>query len=300
MYILYKSRVVFYNYTQLEADYHLYHNYPEATKMLFNYQLRPLKDVQPWLDAAEDPFLHWFALTDGWYWLEIDDKELLKYTDDALKTMEVEFGPTEHSYVDYYAARLWEDLLDVLPQALNPLPQPLIERLEHPMEWVEWLGQVEVWLFDQDEEDEEPFDLYFRAAGWWSARLMDFTYLNDDPLLYVWREKHDIHLYWNSQDSRRDAKPVWQVDDLSFTLPIADFRREVKQYNNQLLQEMSERISELLGSEVADYEGIDIDPEEIKQEQRARSKWLDEQIDALPSDDWDLTLKAIAVLEQRV
>lgn len=267
---------------------------------MFNYQLRDLNQIQPWLDEAEDPFLHWTALTDGWYWLEVDGQPLLQYTDTALRQMESEFDPTEHNFVDYYVGRLWEDVLDVLPQAINPVPPPLIERIEEPAKWIEWLGQAEVWLFDQDEEDEEPFDLYFRAAGWWSSRLIDFSYLDNDPLLYVWREKHDIKLYWNSQNALHDAGETWTTDQASTVMPIADFRKEVKQFNNRFLQDMSERISELLGSDAADYEGIWIEPDDIKQEQRARTKWLDEQIDALPSDDWDLTLKAIATLEQRV
>lgn len=266
--------------------------------MLFNYQLRDLDDIEPWLNEAEEPFLNWFALSDGWYWVEADDKQILTYTDEALKTLEAEFGPAPHNYVDYYVARLWEDLLDILPQVLNPLPRPLIERLEAPEEWLAWLAQAETWLFDQDEEDEEPFTLYFQAAGWWSARLLDISYMDNEPLLYFWRQQHDIYLYWNSQDAQRDGPAFWNYDPFITSMPIADFRQEMKWFNRRLLQDMSERIAGLLGSEAPDY--VQIDAEQLKQEQRDRTHWLAEQMDALPSDDWDATLKAIAALELRL
>ena len=39
--------------------------------MLFEFVLRPLEEVQPW--GVDEPTLHWFGLTDGWYWIEAGD-----------------------------------------------------------------------------------------------------------------------------------------------------------------------------------------------------------------------------------
>jgi len=264
--------------------------------MLFNFQLRDLKLVQPFLDAEELPYLDWFALTDGWYWMESPDgSELLRYTSAALKQWEAEFGPSDLPYVDYYVVRLWEDMLDILPDVLNPVPEPTAVRLEEPSEWLDWLARVEVWMLDQDEADEEPLNLYLQAAGWWSERMLDLSYLDDEPLLVFWRVDDHIHIYW---DSLNGEKLVWACDKLHVTMPVEDFRREMKHFHKRMIQEMSERISMVLGQ--WDDVGIRVEGDELKQEQRARSTWLDEQLHTLPDENWDAVLKTIAQLDQHV
>ncbi|XVU21087.1 DUF5984 family protein [Actinoplanes sp. CA-054009] len=41
----------------------------------FRFELYPLDEVSPW--GGEQPRLHWFGLTEGWYWIEIGGHELL-------------------------------------------------------------------------------------------------------------------------------------------------------------------------------------------------------------------------------
>lgn len=48
--------------------------------MLFNFWLRPLADVAPWVSENEQR-LHWFGLTDGCYWLDVGKDTLFQYTD---------------------------------------------------------------------------------------------------------------------------------------------------------------------------------------------------------------------------
>ena len=36
----------------------------------FRFLLRPLAEIERW---------HWFGLTDGWYWVALDDVQLLRY-----------------------------------------------------------------------------------------------------------------------------------------------------------------------------------------------------------------------------
>ena len=64
-------------------------------------------EVRSWeatLDLGDTPSLHWFGLTQGWYWIEAG-------------------GPEPLPYVDYYVVRLWEDLgfriLATVPEAFD-------------------------------------------------------------------------------------------------------------------------------------------------------------------------------------
>ena len=58
------------------------------------FQLTPLDQATPW----REHWPHWFGLTDGVYWIELDGHKLL--CDNGVP------------YVDYYVARFWEDLVD--------------------------------------------------------------------------------------------------------------------------------------------------------------------------------------------
>lgn len=79
--------------------------------------------VRPW--GRENPRLHWFGLTDGWYWIELGDQELLRYSPDTLRRFRSDDLGPRHPYVDYYIARLWEDLIDLPPMVMQPVPDDL-------------------------------------------------------------------------------------------------------------------------------------------------------------------------------
>jgi len=69
----------------------------------FRFRLRPITEVSPW---GPDRRLHWFGLTDGWYWIEIDGLELLRYTPQTVQRW-IGDGPAASTpYVDYYVVRL--------------------------------------------------------------------------------------------------------------------------------------------------------------------------------------------------
>ena len=42
----------------------------------FQFELYPLDEVSPWGGAR--PTLHWFGLTEGWYWIDANRYELLR------------------------------------------------------------------------------------------------------------------------------------------------------------------------------------------------------------------------------
>lgn len=64
--------------------------------------------MSPW--GGDQPRLHWFGLTEGWCWIRVGEHELLRcsrlYHPDC--------------YVDYYLARLWEDVIVLNPDVLEP------------------------------------------------------------------------------------------------------------------------------------------------------------------------------------
>ncbi len=85
---------------------------------LFEFELRPLDQVKPWGTPA-DPNLHWFGLTDGQFWIQVGEHRLFEYHQ----------ASRNHSgapqYCDYQVARLYEDIISLVPHALVPVPDDL-------------------------------------------------------------------------------------------------------------------------------------------------------------------------------
>ena len=70
--------------------------------------------------------LHWFGLTDGWYWIEVRGHELLRQTQT--------YDP--RSYVDYYVERLCDDIAALTPDVLELVHDDLQALLESdPGRW---------------------------------------------------------------------------------------------------------------------------------------------------------------------
>jgi hypothetical protein len=58
------------------------------------------------------------------------------------------------SFVDYYVARLWEDILDMLPDVLEPLPSELSNFFEKDEDaWFQWESNALNWIDNQPDED---------------------------------------------------------------------------------------------------------------------------------------------------
>lgn len=96
-------------------------------RIRFRFELRPLAQAHPW--GGDRRTLHWFGLTDGWYWIELNGHELLRYSDQTVRRWQAD-GYQDVPYVDYYVVRLWEDLLELLPAVLEPVPADLVPFIE--------------------------------------------------------------------------------------------------------------------------------------------------------------------------
>lgn len=51
----------------------------------FNFELRAVSEIAPWTNGAgNDPHLSWFGLSDGHYWVTVNDVDLFRFSDDVL------------------------------------------------------------------------------------------------------------------------------------------------------------------------------------------------------------------------
>ena len=92
--------------------------------MIFEFELKPIEDIQPWGEFPNEN-LHWFGFTDGKYRLKVGDDYLLNYSEDYTKYCAEKFPDYSFNttFVEYQVVRLWEDILDLLPDILESLPK---------------------------------------------------------------------------------------------------------------------------------------------------------------------------------
>jgi hypothetical protein len=234
----------------------------------FRFELRPLADVGPWGGSEGPATLHWFGLTEGWYWIEVDGLQLLRYDRGTLDRLGVAGEPAVRPYADYFVARFWEDLLLVHRAALEPVPDDLESFLRwHPEEWPvvddSDAGAAEEWLWAHD---------------------LDQGHLINAPALRLWtcRDGERLTLTWrhgHAPGPRFDAPDAGEV-----VVPAAAFSAAVADLHDGLLAAMDARIGDL--EREGAPEGVDIDLVGLRDEQNDRGRWLRLGSEAFIPSDW--------------
>ncbi|MQY10336.1 hypothetical protein SRB5_04430 [Streptomyces sp. RB5] len=230
---------------------------------MIRFRLRPLDRIEPWGD--ETPKLHWFGLSDGWYWLEAGSHELLRYT-----------GPDDPPYVDYYVARLWEDLREILPTVLEPVPADLVTFIA---------DDVPPW------GDDEITDAVLAAYSWHGEHWLNLGYLSSAPRLRFWRTTDDgdtVTLDW------RRSPGFTGPATARIAVPTEDFRAAVREFDDAFLAAMAERVREVVAA--GGVPGVEIDLDRLRREHRTRVAPVPERS---ARTDWELVRAGVRELRQR-
>ncbi|SNY66367.1 hypothetical protein SAMN05421748_13019 [Paractinoplanes atraurantiacus] len=223
----------------------------------FRFELYPLDEVSPW--GGEQPALHWFGLTEGWYWIEVGGHELLRRA-------RADYHPP---YVDYYLARLWEDVNMLTPQVLEVVPSEL-----EPFIASEQEGEFE------DDSDEEA------AAFWHCEHYLDFGYIRNAPRVRLWRtvngDRDEVTLDWRHHDDGDigfTAGPAVRV-----SVPTADYLEAVRALDRELMAAMRKRIQEI--ERRGGLPGVEIDLAGLEREHEDRTRWLRLNLARSIETDW--------------
>jgi hypothetical protein len=327
--------------------------------MLFNFQLRALADIIPWgyrntnphadpltpfqavgrqptseiisrfADSYKQPYVGWFGLTDGWYWLQMNENdEFFRYSKDLLTHWQERYpaeptsAPWQKSYpsespplpyADYYVVRLWEDILELLPPILEPLPPKFAQLLETEEQVSRWQKRVRQWetLFETNEEEEEEeteeeekagremWDTYIHASSWWYDRKLSIHPLTEGPSLWFWNDGHYIHGFWDNSQRWIKNIPAWETQRGQIQLVYAQFLDEVASFHTRLFNAMEERIQEAKRSWPRPDVALDFD--KLEKEQQDRSQWLDQALEQAASrsaTDWNAVGDAMRTVDR--
>jgi hypothetical protein len=241
---------------------------------IFRFVLRPLDEVAPW-GGPERPSLSWFGLSDGWYWLALGDEEVLRAREDGDSGTD----PDEPPYADHYVARLWEDVLGLLPAALERVPEDVARVLRDVLLWERGL---ETALTSTDGAAGERL---YDAASWWGARELDLGQMVQAPRVHVWRRGDAMHIRWDSRPG--DVGP-WRPVHGELSMDVAAFLEEVRAFTGELLAQMGARVDALVAAGGMPGVRLDLDAL-VREQQQRRAALLEAQrsVARHPPTDWN-------------
>jgi hypothetical protein len=273
--------------------------------MLFNFHLHQLTEVEPF-GKPPNLSLGWFGLTDGWYWIDTGSAELFKYTPAVVQHWQQTVPTPEASsaldyYADYYVVRLWEDIIDLLPEALEPIPAPLVARLTPQADWDVWYKHFLLkWEQEGDDCDVEITDLYADAERWWIDRKLSTSYLKSGCRIWFWTDGTDLVIDWDNRGLEIGGEPVWVATWGRSRMPLQSFMDALTSFDARLMEAMASRIAMVR----ADWPRRDvfIDLEGLQREHQERTTRLVQALKkakARPSTRWDHILDLLDQIETR-
>jgi hypothetical protein len=244
----------------------------------FRFVLRPVGEITPW--GGRDPMLHWFGLTDGWYWIELDDRDLLRYSQESLRGSRGGGHDVARSCVDYQVVRLWEDLIQMTPAVLEPVPADLASFVaSHPASWAPCgTGEAGTGEAGTGEAD--------TAAQWHADHTLDLLYLRAPPWIQWWRTvaggKDVVTMRWLHRPEAGIEFTAGRQGQV--TVATSAFIAAVEEFDRGLLTAMEARVTGL--ERTGPPRGVRIDMHRLRTEQQDRAQWLQRALRHAPGTDW--------------
>jgi Family of unknown function (DUF5984) len=255
---------------------------------LFNFRLTPVREVQPWGEPHQ-PSLHWYGLTLGEQWIDVGKSLLFEVSREFL----AKHGGTH--FIDYQLARLYEDILEMLPHVLEPVPVDVSNYLHATLN-VDWNKRLSAFYernADEMSAEDEFVDL---NVSWMRSRILWSGHFSAPPNIRLWSTSDGLtHIAWEADHCQFESASMWSADSGVHSLPTAQFEQEIDSFHERLLAVMDERIAEIKCGSLAPTIAVDVNElERAQSEHRMVFPRLARKL--RPPTDWDAARKAIAIV----
>ncbi len=236
---------------------------------LVEFQLRPVDEIQPW--GEEGRFsLSWFGFSDGFYGLRLGSHRLLHYSEDALSiSADENESVASCPWVQYQVVRLWEDLLEILPSVLEPVPSRLVPLTNLSRdERYEWDEAARWWATSEKE-----IFAVESVGAWLSEHVLDTGYLSPSSSIVLWSFADSVTVKWDNSDRLLDGVPAWSELCGSHTMSRDSFLAGVQAFNDDFMSQMATRVEAICAGWNRNEISVDFDG--LRSEQRDRATWLE-------------------------
>jgi len=217
--------------------------------------------------------LSWFGLTYGSYRLEVGNEKLFSYSEQMSAIWTAESPGFCGDYVDYQVVRLWEDILEILPNVLEPIPLELAQLFSTHNLQVSALNQrVEKSLRSGHINQ----DIAKAAVCWIQDRTLDTGYLINGPSIWLWSDQDSVTITWDNRNSLINGVEVWSAKHGSYSMPRSVFLKEVELFNDDFIAQMSQRVDDICAGWNRPHIRIDI--ENLRKQQLERPRELEHKL----------------------
>lgn len=244
--------------------------------MRFRFQLLPTEEITPWGKPPEQA-LSWFALTDGYFYIDTDAGPLCCYSPAVYKRFD-----SQQPGLQYQVAGMARCVLDVLSAAIAPVPQALQDLMA---DWPRFSSQLRA-----EEDSEEGYT----ASRWLGERSGGPDFFLSSPRIYFVRIGDDIQVCWDHRAALTDGEPTFSGPQVgSVLVPLADFLAEARRFADGLLGAMETRFDNLESGACSTQ--IEVSVETLRLHHK---EWVDEFSAYFvetyePDIEWDEALAAI-------
>ncbi|MCR8843336.1 DUF5984 family protein [Paenibacillus sp. SC116] len=127
---------------------------------MIHYKLRDINEIRPWSNE-NNLTLHWFALTDSYYWFNFAGVEFPKYNKQIINEWNLD---ENYLHVDYYFARIFRDICDVLGYVKYSVQNEVFERINSIDKLGMFKNALKSWLECSWDETDEQYDEVYAVA----------------------------------------------------------------------------------------------------------------------------------------
>jgi hypothetical protein len=231
------------------------------------FEIDDVENVPAWGHDGERK-VDWYGLTSGRFRIETATGPPLEYSPQIQHAWSL-----RGKNPDYFVARLFEDLLSILPLVLEQVPPDIAARVANPA----WRINAERWSDDVEDE-----------LGW------DLGYLRLAPKLAFWRTGDEVFFQWQA-NAKAEGVPVWSVAEGQIAISATAFEAEVLRFGEELLACMEHRVHSIQ-QRGWQREDCQLDIEELLKEQAMRREAFHSVSNARQATDWRQVRAALVVL----
>jgi hypothetical protein len=248
---------------------------------LINFKLKHPDTILPWGDAP-DTTMHWFGLTDGEYWLDLNKATFYEYTD------QVTTGNNETRYVEYQLVRLIEDWTSLFESIAEPIPDGFYAIASSHDYLYRFYAAAQTW-FDKLPEDAN-FEHYEKAIEWIYSRTLMASHLTAGPGISFFRNRDNLSIVWQADHVIENNTPVWTAQNGEIEMGYDTFIKEMEDFGDRFFEAMDAQVKIAVEK---DWGTTQINKERLIQEQQERRADFQTKLAVLKGErtkhtDWEL------------
>jgi hypothetical protein len=253
-----------------------------------NFKLRHPDNIIPWGDSP-DTSMHWFGLTDGEYWLDLNKDTLYKYTNEVLAGGHV----NDSHYVEYQIARLLEDWTSTFESIVEPVPDAFYAISQSNNYLYRFYEAVQNWLdnFSEDSSvDVDIYDRYDKTIEWIYSRTLTAMHLTSGPGISFFRNRNNISIVWKADHLTENNIPVWTAQNGEVEMEYAMFIHEIEDFGNRFFNAMDTQVQIAVEK---NWGTTQLNKKQLIQEQQERRAEFQRKLSVLKGEptkqtEWDL------------